>query len=131
MSILHHRSQNHQSVRAAPDRLTADLQKDLQHNRLTQVNSQAKAQYVCLPLRLVPKHNDGRRRIHDLFFPYGQLVNDRMPQDCGGLEYATYGDAVYALLSRLCGAQPVKRDLKDALRHVPVAFPDQWVLGFY
>ena len=127
---LHHRSQNHQSARTAPDILTADLQKQLQHDRLTQVDPQAEAQYVCSPLGLVPKHDGGWRRIHDLSFPYGQSVNDGIPQDWGALEYATYDDAVESLLSKGVGAQFAKRDLKDAFRHIPVATSDQWLLGF-
>ena len=122
---------NHQSARSAPDILTADLQKQLQHDRLTQVDPQAEAQYVCSPLGLVPKHDGGWRRIHDLSYPHGQSVNDGIPHDWGSLEYATYDDAVDALLSIGPRAQFVKRDLKDAFRHIPVAISDQWLLGFY
>ena len=128
---IQHRNQNHQSARSAPAILTADLQKQLEHGRLTQVNPQAEAQYVCSPLGLVPKHDGGWRRIHDLSFPQGQSVNDGIPHDWGSLEYATYDDAVDSLLSKGPGAQFVKRDLKDAFRHIPVATSDQWLLGFY
>ena len=128
---IQHRNPNHQSARSAPEILTADLQKQLQHDRLTQVDPQAEAQYVCSPLGLVPKHDGGWRRIHDLSFPQGQSVNDGIPHDWGSLEYATYDDAVDSLLSRGPGAQFVKRDLKDAFRHIPVATSDQWLLGFY
>ena len=128
---IQHRNPNHQSARSAPQILTADLQKQLQHGRLTQVDPQAEAQYVCSPLGLVPKHDGGWRRIHDLSFPQGQSVNDGIPHDWGSLEYATYDDAVDSLLSKGPGAQFVKRDLKDAFRHIPVATSDQWLLGFY
>ena len=128
---LHHRNQNHQSARAAPDILTADLQKQLQYDRLTRVEPQEEAQYVCSPLGLVPKHDGGWRRIHDLSFPHGQSVNDGIPHDWGTLEYATYDEAVESLLSKGVGAQFVKRDLKDAFRHIPVATSDQWLLGFH
>ena len=128
---LNHRNTNHQSARSAPQILTADLQKQLQHGRLTQVEPQAEAQYVCSPLGLVPKHDGGWRRIHDLSFPHGHSVNDGIPKDWGALEYTTYDDAVDALLTRGSGAIFVKRDLKDAFRHVPVAISDQWLLGFY
>lgn len=129
--ILYHRNHNHQSALAAPDILTADLQKQLQHDRLAEVDPQAEQQFVCSPLGLVPKHDGGWRRIHDLSFPCGTSVNDGIPQDWGALEYATYDDAVAALLQQGPGAQFVKRDLKDAFRHVPVAISDQWLLGFH
>ena len=127
---IQHRNQNHQSARSAPEILTADLQKQLQHDRLTQVDLQTQPQYVCSPLGLVPKHDGGWRRIHDLSFPHGHSVNDDIPQDWGALEYASYDDAVDALLSTGSGALFVKRDLKDAFRHIPVATSDQWLLGF-
>ena len=128
---LHHRNTNHQSARSAPEILTADLHKQLQHDRLTQVDPQAEAQYVCSPLGLVPKHDGGWRRIHDLSFPHGQSVNDGIPHEWGVLGYATFDDAVNALLLQGPGAQFVKRDLKDAFRHIPVATSNQWLLGFH
>ena len=129
--ILYHDHQNHQSARAAPDLLTADLQKQLQHDRLTQVDPQTQPRYVCSPLGLVPKHDGSWRRIHDLSFPRGDSVNDGIPQEWGALEYAIYDDAVNALLQQGVGAIFVKRDLKDAFRHIPVAISDQCLLGFH
>ena len=106
------------------------LQKQLQHGRLTEADPQAEAQSVRSPLGLVPRHDGGGRRIHEFSFPHGQSVNDGIPHDWGSLEYATYDDAVDALLSRGSGGQVVKRDLKDA-RHIPVATSNQWLLAFY
>ena len=129
--LINHRNTNHQSANSAPHILTADLEKQKQHGRLTLVDPQAEAQYVCSPLGLVPKHDGGWRRIHDLFFPHDDSVNDGIPHNWESLEYATYDDAVDALLSRGQGAIFVKRDLKDAFRHIPIATSDQWLLGFY
>ena len=129
--MLHHRNQNHQSARAVPETLTADLHKQLQKKILTEVDPQEVPQYFCSPLGLVPKHDGGWRRIHDLSFPYRESVNDGIPQDWGALKYATYDEAVEVLQQQGQGAQLVKRDLKDAFRHIPVASSDQWLLGFY
>ena len=128
---LNHRNKSHLSALSAPDLLTADLQKQLQHDRLTKVEPDSESQFVCSPLGLVPKHDGGWRRIHDLSFPYGSSVNDGIPQDWGSLEYTTFDEAVDALLQQGPGALLVKRDLKDAFRHVPVASSDQWLLGFF
>ena len=128
---LNHRNQNHLSATSAPDILTADLQKQLQYDRLTKVDPQDHAKYVCSPLGLVPKADGGWRRIHDLSFPHGASVNDGIPQEWGALEYYTYDDAVNALLEMGRGAIFVKRDLKDAFRHIPIATSDRWLLGFY
>ena len=43
----------------------------------------------------------------------------------------TFDEAVDALLQQGQGDLLVKRDLKDALRHVPVASLDQGLLGFF
>lgn len=128
--LLDHRSKNHLSALAAPDLLTADLQKQLQHDRLARVDPETEPRFVCSPLGLVPKHDGGWRRIHDLSFPYGNSVNDGIPQEWGALEYTTFDEAVDALLQQGHGALLVKRDLKDAFRHIPVASSDQWLLGF-
>ena len=88
------------------------------------MDPQAEAQYVYSPLGLVLKHDGGWRRIHDLSFPNGQSVNDGIPHEWGALEYTTFDDAVDALLLQGPGAQFVKRDLKDAFRHIPVATSD-------
>ena len=129
--ISHHRSTNHQSALAAPDILTSDLHKQLQHNRLVQVNLHDEPRFVCSPLGLVPKHDGGWRRIHDLSFPHGDSVNDGIPQDWGALEYTTFDEAIQTLLQQGPGALLVKRDLKDAFRHIPVSTSDQWLLGFF
>ena len=127
---LTHRSTNHHSALEAPQILSSDLHKQLQHDRLVKVEVDTKAPFVCSPLGLVPKHDGGWRRIHDLSFPPGKSVNDGIPQEWGSLEYTTFDDAVDALLQQGKGAILVKRDLKDAFRHVPVATSDQWLLGF-
>lgn len=80
---------------------------------------------MCSPLGLVPKHDGGWRRIHDLSFPYGLSVNDGIPLEWGALEYATFDDVVAALLQQGRGAILVKRNLKDAFRHIPVAVSDR------
>ena len=127
---LTHRSTNHYSALVAPEILSSDLQKQLDHDRLVKVDPATDAPFVCSPLGLVPKHDGGWRRIHDLSFPPGNSVNDGIPQEWGSLEYTTFDEAVDALLRQGSGAVLVKRDLKDAFRHVPVATSDQWLLGF-
>ena len=125
-----HRNTNHHSALDAPEILSSDLQKQLHHDRLNQIDPATEAPFVCSPLGLVPKHDGGWRRIHDLSFPPGNSVNDGIPQEWGSLEYTTFDEAVDALLQQGQGAILVKRDLKDAFRHIPVATSDQWLLGF-
>ena len=121
----------HPSALQAPDILAADLEKQCSHNRLTQIPYQPNSPFISSPLGLVPKANGGYRRIHDLSCPRGQSVNDGILHEYGGLEYVAFNDAVDALLERGQGATLVKKDLSEAFRHIPIAQPDWWLLGFY
>lgn len=56
---LAYRNQNHRSALDAPDILSSDLHKQLQHYRLTMIDADTEPQFVCSPLGLVPKHNGG------------------------------------------------------------------------
>ena len=100
------------SVLESLDILIADLQKQLQHNRLVQMNPDSEPQLVISPLELIPKHDGGWRRIHDLSSLYGNSVNDHISQEWGTLEYVTFDEAIDALLLRGREAVFVKRDLK-------------------
>jgi hypothetical protein len=86
--------------------------------------------YVCSPLGLVPKHDGGWRRIHDLSYPKSTFVNDGIPRDRGALEYAAMDNAIAALIAQGRGAVLLKEDLADAFRHVPMTISDRWLLGF-
>lgn len=122
---------SHPSALAAPEILTKDLQDQQANDRLSKLATEPSFPFVSSPLGLVPK-GDGRwRRIHDLSFPRGSSVNDGIPKELGALEYASIDEAIESLLRAGKGATLVKRDLKDAFRHVPVASSDSWLLGFF
>lgn len=123
-------SQNHPSAAEAPATLTADLDKQINANRVGRFTDPPRPWYICSPLGLVPKHDGGWRRIHDLSYPSSRSVNDNIPKAFGELEYATVDEAIYAILLRGQGAVLIKRDLADAFRHIPVANEDHWLLGF-
>ena len=117
------------SVSEAPKALLADLQEQHRLGRLTRLNTLPRW-FISSPLGVVPK-GDGRwRRIHHLSYPRGESVNCHIPEAWGALEYATFNDAVEALLTQGRGCHMVKKDLADAFRHVPVATSDHWLLGF-
>ena len=122
-------SRNHLSTSEAPDILTADVEKKLAAGRLVTLSHPLPAVYICSPLGLVPKSSGGWRRIHDLSFPETASLNDFIPCDWGTLEYATFDDAIEALLIQGPGAILLKGYLADAFRHVPVAMQGQWLLG--
>ena len=76
---LTHRHINHYSALDVPEILSSDLQKQLYHDRLVKIDPDTDAPFVYSPLGLVLKHDGGWRRIHDLSFPPGNLVNDGIP----------------------------------------------------
>ncbi len=121
---------NHTSANEAPTILTADVNKQLQADRLTVLTPPLPEFYVCSPLGLVSKHDGGWRRIHDLSSPKNISVNDGIPRHRETLEYAAVDDAIAALITQGRGAMLLKEDLVDAFRHVPVAIPDRWLLDF-
>lgn len=124
-------NKSHPSALEAPQILTQDLQKQRAHDRITKLDDVPEPPFISSPLGLVPKHDGGWRRIHDLSYPHGQSVNNSIPQEHGSLEYVTFDDGVNALLTQGPGATLIKRDLSDAFRHIPVAKLDYWLLGFY
>lgn len=114
-------NKSHPSALEAPQILTQDLQKQRAHDPITKLDDVPEPPFISSPLGLVPKHDGGWRRIHDLSYPHGQSVNDGIPQEHGSLEYVTFDDGVNALLTQGPGATLIKRDLSDAFRHIPVA----------
>lgn len=47
------------------------------------------------------------------------------------MEYTTFDEAKQEVIRAGPGSIMVKRDLKDAFRHIPVSPQDWWLLGFY
>lgn len=124
-------SKPHPSAAAAPEILSKDLQKQEDNDRLTRLDVEPSEHFISSPLGLVPKHNGGWRRIHDLSFPRLHSVNHYIHEAYGALEYTILDDAIDALLTQGQGAIMIKRDLADAFRHIPIAESDFWLLGFF
>ena len=89
----------HPSALQAPELLAADLQKQRQKDRLVQITSTPKQPFISSPLGLVPKHDGGWRRIHNLSFPHGNSINNGIPKAFGALEYTIFNEAIEALLA--------------------------------
>lgn len=86
--------------------------------------------FISSPLDLAPKSNGKWRRIHHLSYPYGRSVNCHIPKEWGALKYTTFDEAKHEVIRAGSGNIMVKRDLKDAFRHIPVSPQDWWLLGF-
>lgn len=91
--------------------------------------------YYCSPLGLIPKkdaqgRHSGWRRIFDLSCPSNNSVNDYIAPASGSLQYDTF-DTAMAIIRKLGKrTRMMKRDLKAAFRHIPVASEDHWLLIF-
>ncbi|KAJ5904837.1 uncharacterized protein N7473_001753 [Penicillium subrubescens] len=106
--------------------ISAKLAEDL---NLGRIRLASRPSFVS-PLGLVPKHDGGWRRIHDLSWPPGQGLNQGIPDSWSAIEYMTI-DAIYEQVTQAGpGCTIIKRDIKDAFRIVPVAEDNQHPLAF-
>ena len=109
-----------------PGIISAKLAEDL---NLGRIRLASRPSFVS-PLGLVPKHDGGWRRIHDLSWPPGQGLNQGIPDSWSAIEYMTI-DAIYEQVAQAgLGCTIIKRDIKDAFRIVPVAEDNQHLLAF-
>lgn len=122
-------SKNLSSATDAPDIISQDLENQIKHDRVSQVDILS-AHFISSPLGLVPKPNGGWRRIHHLSHPRGSSVNCNIPEEFGTLKYITFDEAIAMLLKVGPNAVFVKQDLADAFRHIPVSASDWWLLEF-
>jgi hypothetical protein len=121
-------SKNLTSADEDPATITTQLRKDLDLQRVS--THSGASPFYSSPLGLVPKADGGWRRIHHLSYPYGDSVNDWIPEPYGNMAYTTIED-VFELVRRAGpGALLVKKDLKDGFRVIPVALGERWLLGF-
>ncbi|OKO92884.1 hypothetical protein PENSUB_12565 [Penicillium subrubescens] len=109
-----------------PGMITAKLAEDLNLGRVRLASGPS----FVSPLGLVPKHDGGWRRIHDLSWPPGQGLNQGIPDSWSAIEYMTIDDVYKQVIQAGLGCIIIKRDIKDAFRIVPVAEDNQHLLAF-
>ena len=88
----------HPTAYANPQLLDEDIDKQPFKHRLITLPSRPAEHYIASPLGLVPKQDGGWRCIHDLSHPKGRSVNDHIPENFGALEYATFEQALSAVI---------------------------------
>ena len=90
--------------------------------------------HSCSPLGLTTKKTDsvqtGWRLIFDLSAPSRRSVNDGIPKGYGAISYESLAYAIKLVQEHGKGCKMIKRDLKSAFRHIPVAASDYWLLIF-
>lgn len=116
-------SKNLSSATDAPDIISQDLENQIKHDRVSQVDI-LPAHFISSPLGLVPEPNSGWQRIHHLSHPCGSSVNCNIPEEFEILKYTTFDEAIAVLLKVGPNAVFVKRDLADAFRYIPVSASD-------
>ncbi len=122
-------SNNLASALEDPTIIEKKLQKDLASGCVTPVYQPSRP-FICSPLGLVPKHNEGWRGIHHLSHPRGELVNDYIPDGVGEMMYTRFQEVLQLVINEGKHFVIMKRDVKDALKNVPVAPQHRWLLGF-
>jgi hypothetical protein len=124
-------SKNHSTVDLAPGEISAKLKADLASHRIAIFPSpHTCSQFISSPLGLVPKHDGGLRRIHDLSYPLQHSVNAHINPTYGSLKYTKIDDILKKVIRAGRNCLIMKRDLKEAFRNIPIASQMQWLLGF-
>ena len=85
---------------------------------------------VVSPLGLVPKHNGGWRRIHDLSWPPGRSVNNTIPSTASAIQYTSIDNIFDLICSSGRSCYIIKCNIKDAFRNIPIAPIDRPLLAF-
>ena len=127
------RRPNHASAFTHSDIITDSIQSEIIKGRIKEIIN-LPVNYYCSPIGLVPKLSEGKqagwRTIFNLSSPEGHSVNDGIPKEYGRIIYETLDDAIRLVAQAGKGAVMMKRDLKSAFRHVPIAPCDYWLLLF-
>ena len=121
-------SENQQSVNLAPEIFDAQVQEDLARGHI--VLASPTLPWICSPLGLVPKHDGGFQRIHNLSHPPGISVNAHIDDDYSSLKYTVVEDVLKMVTEAGRHSIILKRDIKEAFRNIPIAPHVQWLLGF-
>lgn len=77
--------------------------------------------FISSSLGLVPKHDRGWRKIHHLFHPVSNSVNNHIPDGMGEMRYTQFKDVLQMVIWAGRNCIILKRDVKDAFKNVPVA----------
>ena len=128
------RRTNHRSAYENADAVNETIQKELENGRIRILEALPNDRYYCSPIGVVPKKSDGVqtgwRVIFDLSCPTGHSVNDGILSEYGRIVYESLQRAIEMVAKAGPGAIMIKRDLKSAFQHIPVAPEDYWCLIF-
>lgn len=116
-----------------PEIVLTKLQKELSAKRIKGPFSEKPFNnFHISPIGLVPKKTQGEfRLIHHLSHPKGKSINDHIDPQLATVKYASFDDAVTALLQFGPGCYFAKTDINDAFRIIPIQPKDHDRLGIF
>ena len=83
------------------------------------------------PVGVVPKKASGEFRIiHNLSYPEGTSVNDKISSSACSVSYVSIEDAIHLVKTSGVGSYMAKTDIKKAFRIVPLC-PEDYCLFYY
>lgn len=123
---------NHKSAVDQEDILLQMITKEMLINRVAgPFDYPPFPNFVCSPLGLVPKKEQGKYRvIHDLSRPKLCSVNSYIPHCYATVKYETFDQVVRLVLQYGHGALIAKADILEAFRIIPISPADYHLLGF-
>ncbi|CAG2213337.1 unnamed protein product [Mytilus edulis] len=123
---------NHQSALDKPEIVTEKIEKEIKKGRYRgPFNSPPLPNFICSPLGLVPKKEEGQYRvIHDLSFPKGNSVNSSIPAEYTSVSYENIENVIHLVQSQGHKALMARADVENAFRLLPINPEDYHFLGF-
>ena len=113
-------SENQQSVNLAPEIFDTQVQEDLARSRI--VLASPTLPWICSPLGLVPKHDGGFRRMHNLSHPPGISVNAHINDDYSSLKYTVVEDVLKIVTEVSWYSIILKQDIKKVFHNILITF---------
>jgi hypothetical protein len=130
--VINRISQNLKSVNSNPSIVQEKISKELALGRLAGPFAYPPFDpFICSPIGLVPKQTPGQFRvIQHLSFPYGESINDYIPEELSKVSYTKVQDAVNIIKAMGPACHLAKTDIKDAYRLLPIHPSEYCLLGF-
>ena len=123
-------SKNHTLATKFPNVISQSIDKEIAAGHIKEIPTLPASKHICSPLGLVPKMVDGTQTgwqtIFDLSFPHPNSVNDGVPTQLGTLSYESLETAIKLVAKHGRHCKMLKRDIKPAFRHIPIAAKDHW-----
>lgn len=104
------------------------LRNNLELQRVVEVRP--KWLFIYALLGLIPKDDEGYKKIHYLSHPVDRSVNNHIPNKAKEIGHYRFQDVLDIVIRRGSNCMIIKQNIKDAFMNIVIAPHHQWLLGF-